>query len=57
MFAHTRISMSALLVSAVGILISITVALVVLLSAYANLRNTIDLVFSVVESVSSWVEK
>lgn len=56
MFAHTRISMSALLAGAVGILVSITVALVVLLSAYANLRNTIDLVFSVSEQTMERLE-
>lgn len=49
--------MSTLLVGAVGLLVSGTVVLVILLSAVANFRNTIDLVYYVSEQAMDALER
>ncbi|MEM7425720.1 MAG: adenylate/guanylate cyclase domain-containing protein [Pseudomonadota bacterium] len=57
MSVPSRITMTTLLVGAVGILVSGTVILVILLSAMANFRNTIDLVYYVSQQAMDALER
>ncbi len=57
MRGSSRITMTTLLVGAVGILVSVTVILVILMSAVANFRNTIDLVYYVSQQAMDALER
>ena len=57
MSERSHITMSTLLVGAVGILVSGTVVLVISLSAFANFRNTIDLVYYVSQQAMDALER
>ncbi len=57
MRGRSRITMTTLLVGAVGVLVSGTVILVIVLSALANFRNTIDLVYYVSQQAMDSLER